>query len=157
MKFVVSDATPIRYLTEIGAVRLLPYLFEKIIIPDTVKSELTHRHTPKIVHDFAESSPEWLEVRSVTSSDHSLSVLHPGERDAILLAGEIRAKIILLDEKAARYAAAQRGFNCVGTLRILAEGAKHGQIDIHQAINRLKKTTFRAKPDLFDRLINGSL
>ena len=45
------------------------------------------------------------------------------EQEAILLADEIRAEAILLDEKAARNAAEQRGVRCIGTLRVLSEGA----------------------------------
>ncbi|MDM8550752.1 hypothetical protein QUF72_11765 [Desulfobacterales bacterium HSG2] len=157
MKPVVADATPIRYLTEIRAVRILPYLFGKVFIPNAVFRELTHRHTPKIVHDFIVSSPEWLEVRTVVSTDHSLSALDPGEREAILLADEIGAEVILLDEKAARNAAEQRGVRCVGTLRILSDGAKEGQIDIYRAVSRLRQTTFRAKPALFEKALSGSL
>lgn len=157
MKSVVSDATPIRYLTEIRAIRLLPYLFEKVFIPNAVFRELTHRRTPKSVHDFIMSLPEWLEVRTVIRTDLSLSTLDPGEQEAILLADEIRAEAILLDEKAARSAAEQRGVRCIGTLRVLSEGAKEGQINIHQAISRLKQTTFRANPALFERAVSGSL
>jgi predicted nucleic acid-binding protein len=103
------------------------------------------------------SFPEWLEVRTVRSTDHRLSSLDPGEQEAILLADEIRAEAVLLDEKAARNAAEQRGIPCIGTLRILSEGAKQGQIGIHQAVSRLRQTTFRAKPALFERAISGSL
>ena len=157
MKAVVSDATPIRYLTEIRAIQLLPYLFEKVFIPNAVFRELTHSRTPKIVHDFIMSSSEWLEVRTVISTDLSLSSLDPGEQEAILLTCEIRAEAILLDEKAARNAAERRGIRCIGTLRVLSEGAKEGQIDIHRAISRLKQTTFRANPALFERAVSGSL
>ncbi len=101
MKPVVSDATPIRYLTEIRVEWLLPYLFESVFIPDAVFQELTHRHAPKIVHDCIMSFPEWLKVRTVASTDLSLSALDPGERESILLTTEIRAEAVLLDEKAA--------------------------------------------------------
>lgn len=157
MRPVVSDATPVRYLTEIRAVQILPYLFEKVFIPDAVFRELTHRRTPKMVHDFIISSPEWLEVQTVRSTDQSLSALDPGEQEAILLADEIQAEAVLLDEKAARNAAEQRGIRCIGTLRILSDGAKQGQISIHEAINRLRQTTFRAKPALFEQAISGFL
>jgi len=93
MRPAVSDATPIRYLAEIRAEMLLPYLFEKVFIPDAVFRELTHRRTPRIAHDFIMSSPEWLEVRTVRSTDHSLSALDPGER-AILLADEIHTDLL---------------------------------------------------------------
>ena len=57
----------------------------------------------------------------------------------------------------ARDVAAQRGLRCIGTLRILAEGAKQGQIDLRNAIERLRQTTFRAHPDLLERVLKGML
>ncbi len=157
MKCVVSDATPIRYLAEIEETAVLPYLFGKVFIPTAVFCELSHSSTPEIVCEFVTASPHWLEVRTVNSTDQGLSALDPGEMEAILLADEIGADGVLLDERAARNAAQQRGTRCIGTLRILSEAAKQGQIDIHEAISRLKRTTFRAQPALFERAITGSL
>ena len=46
-------------------------------------------------------------------------------------------------------------YRCIGTFR--SEAAKQGHIEIHEAIGRLKRTTFRAHPALFERAITGSL
>lgn len=157
MKFVVSNATPIRYLAEIEVVEILPYLFQRVVIPSMVLQELTHEHTPKIVRNFIVSHPEWLEIRNVKSKDNTLNTLDPGEQEAISLAGEIQAKTILLDDKDARCIAEQKGFYCVGTLGILAEAAKKNKIDILHAIALLKQTKFRAKPQLFQQVIDDVL
>ncbi|MCB2262870.1 MAG: hypothetical protein LGR52_08040, partial [Candidatus Thiosymbion ectosymbiont of Robbea hypermnestra] len=155
MKRVVSDATPIRYLVEIGEINVLPRLFGKVFIPTAVLRELRHSCTPEIVHKFMLSSPDWLEVKAVGNmgQDQGLSSLDSGEREAILLTDEIGAEGVLLDERAARNAADQRGVRCIGTLRVLSEAAKQGHIEIHEAIGRLKRTTFRAHPALFERAI----
>ena len=74
-----------------------------------------------------------------------------------MLAGEIGVNTILLDEKAARDIAVQRGLRCIGTLRILGEGAKQEQIDLRHAIDRLRQTTFRVHPDLLKQVLKGLL
>jgi predicted nucleic acid-binding protein len=49
MSLVVADTTPLRYLVETGYDHLLPRLFTKVWIPETVVSELRHDRTPGVV------------------------------------------------------------------------------------------------------------
>jgi predicted nucleic acid-binding protein len=157
MMRVVSNATPLRYLAEIGALHLLPHLFEHVVIPTAVEQELTHRHAPECIRAVIESPPKWLHIQAIQEDDTSLAALDPGEREAIILAGEIGVHHVLLDEKMAREVSTQRGLRCIGTLRILAEGAKAGQINLHGAIERLRRTTFRVRPVLLERVLKGLL
>ncbi len=157
MRRVVSNATPLRYLAEIRALHLLPHLFGQVVIPKAVEHELTHQHAPECIRTIIESPPEWLHIHPKQKADPSLAFLDPGEREAILLAEEIGARIVLLDEKMARDISKQRGLQCVGTLRILSDGAKHGHIDLTGAIERLRRTTFRVHPALLDRVLQGTL
>ena len=99
--------------------------------------------------------PDWVEVHTVTTEqDKTLDRLHRGEREAILLAEQLRADLIVLDEKAAREAAAQRELKVTGLLGILAEGARRGLIHLPTAVDRLRLTTFRASPRILKRLLD---
>ena len=60
----------------------------------------------------------------------------------------MRADIILLDEKAARGVAADRGLRVTGLLGVLGEAATRGLIELAPVINRLRMTSFRASPAL---------
>ncbi|MGA1132036.1 MAG: DUF3368 domain-containing protein [Prochlorotrichaceae cyanobacterium] len=155
MKQVVSNTTPIRYLAEINADYLLPVLFSQVLIPNAVLSELTHPRSPQQVKDLIDSNPDWLKIRSVQIMDDELCILDPGEREAIVLAEASQTPVVLIDEKMARSLAKQRGLNCIGTLRILAEGAKQQQINFFEAIDRLKQTTFRVNPRLLNSVSNS--
>lgn len=157
MMRVVSNATPLRYLAEIDALHLLPRLFGQVVIPKAVEYELTHQHAPECIRTFIESPPEWLHIRQIQHADLSLEFLDPGEREAIFLAEEIEVHTVLLDEKMARDISKQRGLQCVGTLRILSDGAQHKLIDLSGAIERLRRTTFRVHPNLLDRVLQGTL
>ena len=43
MQLVIADTGPINYLILIGHIDILPALFEQVILPSTVKDELTAR------------------------------------------------------------------------------------------------------------------
>lgn len=80
MKQVVSNTTPIRYLVEIDADYLLPFLFSQVLIPNAVLTELTHPKTPQKVRDLISSTPNWLEIQSALMINDELSILDPGSR-----------------------------------------------------------------------------
>lgn len=99
--------------------------------------------------------PPWLEIRPVPAKDDAaLDRLHPGEREAILLAEALRPDLIIRDEKAARLVAGQRGLNVTGLLGVLDQAAAHGLIDLPAAVERLRHTTFRALPQLLKLLLD---
>jgi predicted nucleic acid-binding protein len=96
---VVSDTSPLNYLVLIGSIDVLSELFEKVHVPPAVMRELQHFRAPEPVVQWAQSPPEWLIVESPTSGAFRDPDLDPGEADAIALALEIHAAVILIDEK----------------------------------------------------------
>ncbi|MFM2314487.1 MAG: hypothetical protein RLZZ04_3763 [Cyanobacteriota bacterium] len=98
--------------------------------------------------------PQCLKIYSVTlTADIILERLHSGEREAILLAEELKANLIILDEKAARQIARERGLNLTGLLGILDYSATRQLIDLPTVLERLQQTTFRASPRLLRSLL----
>lgn len=146
---VVSNTSPICYLLLIRCVDVLPALFGQIILPQAVRDEMVSEGAPAELQRWLEQPPAWLHIQSVaTKPDAELDQLHAGEREAIVLAEQLGADVILLDEKAARQVAADRGLHVTGLLGILDEAATRGLIDLPAAIERLRQTTFRASPRL---------
>ena len=88
MKVIVSNTSPLRYLSVIGEQDLLPQLFGKVLIPTAVYQELTHESTPDRVQRYFLNPPTWVEVCEVKIVDDNSSLLHldQGEIEAILLA-----------------------------------------------------------------------
>lgn len=74
--------------------------------------------------------------------------LHYGEHNAIHLAGELNADLLLMDDRAAVLYAEQQGFRVAGTLAILARASRQRLIDFDSAIARLRATNFRMSEDL---------
>ncbi len=62
MRVVVADATPLHYLILIGAVNVLPRIFEKIHAPMEVRDELSCEAAPPPVRTWMQQPPHWLEV-----------------------------------------------------------------------------------------------
>lgn len=145
----VSDTSPICYLVLIGAIDLLPAIFNQIALPQAVIAELLHEDAPPSVREWASQPPFWTSVRENSlGSILGMETLQAGEQAAILLAESIHADIVLLDEKSARRAATNRRLRITGTLGVLGEAAVRGMLDLPTAIDRLIKTNFRCSPML---------
>ena len=146
---VVSDTSPVNYLLLIGKIELLPQLLGQVIIPTAVFAELQAEETPQIVREFLENLPEWLEVRQPQFLfDEDLDKLDIGEREAIVLAEELKADILLVDERKGREIALSRNLPVVGTLGILERAAEKGLLEFPETLQKLKTTGFFVAPAL---------
>lgn len=150
---VVSNTSLLNYLTLIGLEHLLPALFGRVIIPLAVQDELRVPGAPAQIRELLDRRPAWLEAtKAPPVSDPILAGLDKGEREAIALAVNIRAELTLLDENRGRNAAERLGLNVAGTIGVLDGAARAGLIDTADAIKRLRKTTFRSSPRLYELL-----
>ncbi|MDX2151478.1 MAG: DUF3368 domain-containing protein [Bryobacteraceae bacterium] len=152
---VVSNTSPINYLILIDFEHLLPSLFGSVIIPTAVRLELEAPGAPQRVREMVGTSG-WIEVRSPTRIDPRLMALGAGEREALAMAHELKADLVLLDETRGRRAAAALSLNVVGTLDVIDRAARRGLVDAGDAVARLRKTTFRASPRLLDGVARSS-
>jgi predicted nucleic acid-binding protein len=139
---VVSDTSPLNYLVIIGAIDVLPKLFGEIHLPTQVLVELTRSKAPVHVKQWASSPPQWLRVSTPSITIPSLDRLGLGEAQAIALATELNANIILIDERKGRRIAAALGFDAVGTLTVLEFAAERKLLDLAAVLKTLRATTF---------------
>jgi predicted nucleic acid-binding protein len=155
MRVVVSDTSPIHYLVLIGEVNLLAALYERIIIPSSVAAELTRFRTPEAVRQWINQPPSWLEVIVPSSQSNlgTLGHLDLGERDALLLALEAKADLVLMDDREGVEEARQLGLTVTGTLGVLDQAASENLLDLPTALDRLSATNFRVAPALLSRLL----
>jgi predicted nucleic acid-binding protein len=145
----VADTSPLCYLIMIGEIDLLPRLFSQNLVPKAVLAELSDEDAPKAVQSWTSNLPSWVTVSPDPSqSAVGLEKLQAGERAAILLAESMKADLIILDERAARRLATDRGLRVAGTLGILGEAAMRGWVELTPAIDRLRTTNFRYSPAL---------
>ena len=119
---VVSDTSPITSLADVDQLDLLRLLYGSVVIPRGVHSEFERGQV---------RLPGWLEVRDVV--DRAMVVrlgveLDAGEAEALVLAVELQAERVLIDELKARAVAARLGLRYVGVLGILLEAKERGHL-----------------------------
>ncbi|MBK9168916.1 MAG: DUF3368 domain-containing protein [Bryobacterales bacterium] len=145
----VTDTSPLCYLILIGEADFLPKLFGQVGLPQVVQDELLHDAAPEAVRAWASDLPSWVAVYDNPQGGSApLAKLQAGEQAAILLAEALGAEIVLIDEKAARRVATDRGLRVTGTLGALGEAATLGLVDLTTAVERLRATNFRYSPAL---------
>lgn len=96
--------------------------------------------------------PQWATIQSPQNSLPMFpAALGRGEREAIALAIELGADVLLADDEAARAEARCRRVPVQGTLGVLDLAAEHGLLpDLSGAIEAQRNTNFRASRKLFD-------
>jgi len=127
---VVANAGPLIALAGIGRIDLLKFLFEQIHIPTAVRDEVFSSQSGR--PGAAEvATAGWVRVESVRDTT-AVRILRErldrGESEAIVLAIELSADLLLIDEARGRRIAEARGLNKTGTLGTLVMAKKRGLI-----------------------------
>jgi hypothetical protein len=142
---VVSDATPLIALAKIDKLSLLTELFGRITIPQAVYDEVVTNALNRPGSQAVQKA-DWIDLRIV---DNQIKVaylrtdLDPGESESLVLAEELNANWILLDEQKARLAAQLIGLNFVGTVGVLLFAKQMKKIDrIRPLLDELREKNF---------------
>jgi len=146
---VIADTSPLIVLVNIGHLEILPKLFGRIVIPSAVAGELADPARPQAVRDLLATRPHWLEVQQPKVVQF-IPELHPGETEAISLAIELHADLLLIDERKAYHEAIARHINAIGTIRVLERAAAEGLLELGEAFDRVKRTDFWISHRLLD-------
>jgi predicted nucleic acid-binding protein len=158
MRLVVADAGPLHYLVLTGDIELLPKLFESVLAPQAVHDELNDPATPEEVRAWIARTPGWLEIRpnlTPPQENESMRILDAGESAAIALALSVKADLVLMDDREGVSAARGEGLAVTGTLGILDIAARRGLIDLADAFERLKRTSFYYRQGLLDTILDA--
>ena len=146
---VVSDTSGLSVLITVGREDLLPKLFQKVYIPEAVRRELQSFHS---------KLPAWLECLAVSKGkEKTPGHLGKGEWEAILLAEQTRADLLLMDEKPGRRVAKGRGLQVIGVLGVLVQAKKEGLIgELGPLLQEMVSTAgFFLSPDLLQAALRS--
>lgn len=154
---VVSNTSPITNLAAVGQLPILQQLYEKILIPEAVYIELTSGDGAQ-PGELEVRTLQWIENRSVTDQILVVALqmeLDPGEAAAIALAVELKANLLLLDERRGRAVASRLGLRFIGILGALIEAKHQGCIVAVKPIldDLVKKTGFWVSQQLYTRVL----
>jgi len=154
---IVSNTTPLIGLASIGHFELLQQLFGKIIIPQAVYNEAVISGQEKGEAKQEILSSDWIEVVSVVNSlavEVLLDELDRGEAEVIVLARELNADWVLMDEKKGRRKLTQLGIRKIGTVGILLKAKEAGYIkSVTKNLTQLRDSGFSISQYVFDRVL----
>ncbi|MCM1089975.1 MAG: DUF3368 domain-containing protein [Muribaculum sp.] len=136
---------------------ILKHLYGKVLIPNAVYMELTANE--KFVAEASQvMDSDFLEVEKVDNEVavmilQEVSGLDAGESEAIVMANNRKAYLLVMDEHKGRGVAKKMGLPITGTIGLLMKAFDEGMLstgDIEECIERLKETNVRISKGLFD-------
>jgi predicted nucleic acid-binding protein len=127
----VSNTSPLTNLAAIGQFQLLHDLYDSVCIPEAVWLELNanDRQWPGSAEV---ASASWVERHTVNNRQLVTALemdLDHGEAEAIALAIQLGANVVLLDEHEGRRIAQRHQLPVVGVVGILLDAKQNGYID----------------------------
>jgi predicted nucleic acid-binding protein len=153
---VVSNTTPLSELAKVGQMGLLGQVFGQVIIPQEVFDEVTTGTHPAVSEV---NSSTWIQVRSISHPEQILTLqaetgLDVGECAAIVLAEELEADIVLIDEWAGRKVAQSRNLTVTGTAGTLLVAKKRGLISqVKPILDALMAQGMRISNSLYQQIL----
>lgn len=155
---VVSDTSPLSSLYLIEQLPLLPAIFGKIIVPEKVWEELLILESDFGYDLSVLKTATWLQVvaaNNVIEVHRLQQFLDAGESQAIVLAKELHADYLLMDEMEGREAAANEGLKTIGVLGVFIQAKSAGLIPlVRPLMEDLKsKARFFIHNKIFDAVL----
>ncbi len=150
---VVSNSSPLIFLSAIGMLDMLKNEFGQILIPEAVYDEVTSKElkgSNEVKH------ADWIKVLSIKNIEalSFLPTLGKGEEGAIVLALEHDADLVLLDDLAGRRAAMMHGLNVMGTLGFLKVMHRKSRIrNFKDVLDSLQENGFWMGADLYRSML----
>ena len=144
-ELVISDASPLIAMVDIGEVDMLRKLYRRICITDIIKSEI-HAELPEWIEVSAEYDQKQFQILKLE--------LDPGEASAIALALRNPGSRIILDERKGRSEAKRLGLKVTGTIGIIIKAKDQGLINSGKEIlAKLEKHGFWLSEQLKKQVI----
>ena len=154
---VVSNTTPLIGLASIGKFNLLQELFDVIYIPKAVYDEavIAGREEGGAKREISEA--KWIkaiEVKDRLAVNVLLDELDLGEAEVIVLARELDADWVLMDEKKGRRKLNHLKLQKIGTLGILLKAKEMGFIQtLREDLEELRKSGFSISQPVIDAVL----
>lgn len=137
---VVVNTSPLILLAKIGQLDLLVRLYSQVVVPNAVWSELQAKpsHETQQIENYIQVG---VFHRQQASPQH-LSKVSPhlgrGEQEAIALAMQLQAGLVILDDQEGRRIARQESLSITETIGVLIEAREKGLLpSIRRELDRL--------------------
>ena len=157
---VISDASPIVNLARIESLHLLPDLYDTVVLPEAVWTEIVVDGEGQ-PGARAVQSATWIERQAVANRDLVRALrrdLDKGEAEAVALAVETEDVLLLMDERLGRETADHFDLACVGLIGVLIEAKENEHADaLRPYLQALRNEAgFWIGSALREEILNGS-
>jgi predicted nucleic acid-binding protein len=154
---VVSNASPLINLARIGQLRLLHEVYGEIVIPEAVRNEVVREGTGQPGAAELEQA-NWVEMQPVSNRLLVQALrqdLDAGEAEAIVLALELKADLLLMDERLGRQVARHLGVAVTGLIGLCLEAKHKGIIlAVKPLLNTLRdQAGFHIRQSLYEQVL----
>ncbi len=145
MQVAVSNSGPLIHLAKVRLSDFLFKLFDKIFIPERVFSEVVMNGKEQgyadalVIEKHITDNKIIVKKVDTVKKELLISELHLGELQAIQLALNLDIKPILLDDEEARIFARNLNLKVKGTLGILIDLVKQGDLELESALDHLRE------------------
>lgn len=153
MRKVICNTTPIISLLKIDKLHILEKLYGRIIVPKAVYDEIEKGRNKKYYLDI--KSLPWIEISKIRNTDSRLYFLDldNGEAEVLILANEMGADLVIIDEIMGRRYAKQFDLNLTGTIGVLLKAKEKKIIDsVMDLIFRLTNKGTWISPKLIEKI-----
>lgn len=160
---VVSDTSPITNLAAIAQLDLLQQLYTRLIIPTAVYNEMVE--VDKVVPGAVEvQTLSWIETQAVADAQRvtdlqtSQENIDLGEAEAIILAVELKADLLLMDERRGRALATSYGLSVTGLLGVLLQAKRNNLISTVKPLmdQLIEQVDFRVSSQLYITILQSA-
>jgi len=155
MRKIVSNTTPIITLLTISKLELLQQIYGQIFIPKGVYEEIEQGKDKQFYADLTKF--EWITIKSIKDREpiKYLHDLDKGEAEVIVLANELKADLVIIDERLGREFAEYFNLKVTGTIGILLKAKELGFIEkIKPLINQMIDNGIWINKKLKDKILN---
>ena len=148
---MVCNASPLITLAKAGLLDILHALCEHVVVPQAVFDEVMAGNFDDLGR-IAVCRFSWLERVVLAPPASRLSTLQLGAGEAEVIEWSLRKPeyIALLDDRAARRAAAALGVRSLGTLRLLFEASRQNRVAFSDSVKRLRDAGLYCDPRTID-------
>jgi predicted nucleic acid-binding protein len=151
---LVADSSSLIALSIADSLNLLDQLYGTIRIPRAVYSEVTSNNKPQSIglREYLQDKIVDFEAGHFFIDDHSLGA---GELEAMMLCKQLKADLLLVDDRRARRIAVLNKINTIGSLGVLLEAKQKKIIEnIRPAILKIYSSDIYITLELCNYVLN---
>ncbi len=153
---IISNTTPIITFLGLEKLNLLQELYQEIIIPLAVFEEIELGKEKPFYTDLTQFN--WIKIKNVQNQEavrYLETILDRGEAEVIVLAQEINADVIIIDERLARNYANIQNIAYTGSFGILLKAKQQGLIsEIKPLLQKAQNNGIRMNERIINEILN---